>query len=51
MQSRESDIEESLAYVLMAALLFATWGAMTTEKFWLGIGILGVAILLVTVFV
>ncbi len=41
----KSDAEDSLAYVLMTTLLFATWGAVTTAKFWLGMGILGAAIL------
>ncbi len=40
LRASKSDSEESLAYVLMTSLLFVTWGAMATAKFWLGIGIL-----------
>ncbi len=45
MRAKQSDSAESLAYVLMTSLLFVTWGAMATAKFWLGMGILGVAVL------
>ena len=45
MRARQSDSSESLAYVLMTSLLFVTWGAMATAKFWLGMGILCTGIL------
>ncbi len=45
LRASKSDSAESLAYVLMTSLLFATWGAMATAKFWLGIGILCAGIL------
>ena len=45
LRASKSDSEESLAYVLMTSLLFVTWGAMATAKFWLGIGILCAGIL------
>ncbi len=45
MRARQSDSAESLAYVLMTSLLFVTWGAMATAKFWLGVGILCAGIL------
>ncbi len=45
LRASKSDPAESLAYVLMTSLLFVTWGAMATAKFWLGIGILCAGIL------
>ena len=45
MRARKSEPADSLAYVLTMSLLFVTWGAMTTAKFWLGIGILCAGIL------
>ncbi len=45
MRARKSDSADSLAYVLTMSLMFVTWNAMTTAKFWLGIGILCTGIL------
>ncbi len=45
LRARKSEPAESLAYGLTMSLLFVTWGAMTTAKFWLGIGILCAGIL------
>ena len=45
MRAGESDSADSLAYVLTMSLLFVTVDAMTTAKFWLGIGILCTGIL------
>ena len=45
MLTKRSDSADSLAYALTISLLFVMWEAMTTAKFWLGMGILCAGIL------